>query len=99
MWHALGKWLEAHKSDPMTIAIASAVLGALLTKFLPFLFNLFKPLAKWGTKKIGGHLSFRQFEKQYLDWLVITARELRLAGVVFYDDVKKPQLEQVFVSV
>lgn len=47
---------------------------------------------------IGGRFADREFEKKYLDWVVTTHRELKLTGIVTYDAAKKPQLEQVFVS-
>ncbi len=99
MWNDLKRWLEEYKANPLAIGIAAALAGALLTRFVPFLWSSLKVLASWIGKGIGGKLAYRQFEKQYLDWLVISVRELRLTGVVTYDDVKKPQLEQVFVSV
>jgi hypothetical protein len=55
-------------------------------------------LLSWLGRAAGGRLAYRDFEKNYLDWAVTELRELKLAGVIANDDAKKPQLEQVFVS-
>jgi hypothetical protein len=98
MWQTLQKLLQQYGDNKLVIAIVSAFLGVVLTKLIPFLWGLVgKMFLKCG-KMIGGRFAYREFEKRYLDWIVTELRELRLTGIVSYDDAKKPQLEQVFVS-
>lgn len=78
--------------------MVSAIIGAILTKLVPFLFHLAEVLFSRLGRMIGGRFAYREFRKHYLNWIVTELRELRLTGIVSYDDTKKPQLEQVYVS-
>jgi hypothetical protein len=99
MFIGLKRLLEDYKSNTLVVAIVSVIVGALFTKLVPSLWRVLTQVLGWIGKRVGGRLAYRHFEKEYLNWLAISARELKLAGVVTYDDVKKPQLEQVFVSI
>lgn len=98
MWQAFQELLRKYGDNKLAIAIVSAFLGVILTKLIPFLWAFVsKMIFKLG-KMMGGRFAYREFEKRYLDWVVTELRELKLTGIVSYDDAKKPQLEQVFVS-
>jgi hypothetical protein len=49
MWQAIVKFIEDNGKNPLVVAIVGALLGALLTKLLPWIFN------KLG--KLGGALA------------------------------------------
>lgn len=98
MWVHLQKLLQQYDDNTLVIVIISATLGFFFAKFLPFICSLVGGLMSKLGKMIGGRFAYREFEKLYLDWVVTELRELKLTGIVSYDDVKKPQLEQVFVS-
>jgi len=90
--------LEKYSTNKLVLIIVSAAAGALLTKFLPFCWENLRRAMLFLFKRVGGSFLFRNFEKQYLDWVVTELRQLRLAGIVSHDDTRRPQLEQVFVS-
>jgi predicted NACHT family NTPase len=92
------------RTNPAFGAIAAAVAGGLVTiigtKLLPFLGGRARSATAWVLGRLSGRYEFRQFERQYLDWLITSLQDLRLAGVVISEDAaKRPRLEQVFVSV
>lgn len=75
-----------------------AIAAALASRFFRFVWRLLCRLSSKLARMMGGRLACREFERRYLDWVVTQNRELKLTGVVSYDESKKPQLEQVFVS-
>jgi hypothetical protein len=97
--HASGSVrVVAENSDKLFLVLASALVGAVLTRFIPFLWNLLLRVCLQLLRLIGGRYANITFERLYLDWLVTNLRELKLTGIVAIDETKKPQLEQVFVS-
>lgn len=97
VWEAARTWL-GQQDDRVVIALASAAGTAILMKYLPYLLSLLTRLLALLGRLVGGRFAYRDFEARYLNWLVADLRELRLTGIVSYDQAKKPQLEQVFVS-
>jgi hypothetical protein len=91
-------WLKQPGNIAIAAALIGAVAGAIFTKFLPFLTDIISSLGVAVARHIGGRFARLTFQKVYLNWLVTELRELKLTGIVSYDEVKKPQLEQVFVS-
>jgi HEAT repeat protein len=98
MLHRVLEWIEKTDQNKLIAALTLLVVGILLRDLLPYLLRQCFQLARWIGKKLGGRLSYRYIEKNYLNWLVTELRELKLAGVVGADAAKKPKLEQVFVS-
>ncbi|HEX8139937.1 MAG TPA: hypothetical protein VF544_20420 [Pyrinomonadaceae bacterium] len=95
---SLPDFLQQYSDNKLVIALASALATVLLTKLLPYVWSKITGLTTWLGALLGGRLAFRSFEQNYLDWVVTELRELRLTGIVSQDTTKKPQLEQVFVS-
>jgi energy-coupling factor transporter ATP-binding protein EcfA2 len=94
----ISEWLKEPRNFGIAAAIVGALAGAVLTKLLPFLFRVCSKLFSAIARRLGGRFAFKSFQRTYLDWIVTELRELKLTGIVSYDDAKKPQLEQVFVS-
>jgi len=98
MFEALQTFLAKYSENKFILAIAAAVVGAVLTKLVPFLWSAIGRGCGLVLRLLGGRYAHRSFKKHYLDWLVTSLRELKLTGVVAADEAKKPQLEQVFVT-
>jgi HEAT repeat protein len=94
----LKNFLQQYEDNKLVIALVGAILGAILTKSIPTLWNSLRSFVIWLGRIAGGRLAYRDFQKRYLDWVVTEHRELKLTGIVTSDDAKKPKLEQVFVS-
>lgn len=87
---------EQHKE--IFLVIAGGMVAAVLQKLIPYLWHLLGKSIIELKRISGGRYAESSFEKLYLDWAVTELRELKLAGITSYDDAKKPQIEQVFVS-
>jgi HEAT repeat protein/energy-coupling factor transporter ATP-binding protein EcfA2 len=98
MWDIIQNWIKHNEDNKIVIAILAAIIGAILTKLVPYLWKGLIGLVGLICRKIGGRFAYRNFRNRYLDWVVTEMRELKLTGIVAHDDAKKPQLEQVFVS-
>lgn len=94
----LDDWLKQYGTIAVVSAIAGAIATAILTKLVPYLWTQGGNLISKLGKAIGGSFAYHDFERKYLDWVVTELRELKLTGIVTNDESKKPQLEQVFVS-
>lgn len=98
MWQTIKIWVITHSENKLFLAAAAALIGAFLTKLLPYAWLIIGRLLTWGARKIGGRVSHRALEHRYLNWIATDLRELKLSGIVSYDQSKKPQLEQVYIS-
>jgi energy-coupling factor transporter ATP-binding protein EcfA2 len=90
--------IDQLSENKLFIAIIAAIVGAILTKLVPAAWGGLKSFLRWSGRLVGGRFAYKSFEKLYLDWIVTEHQELKLTGIVSSDDVKKPKLEQVFVS-
>jgi hypothetical protein len=91
-------WFDMAMKNPLWVGLGGVILGALLNKFLPFLWSSVLNFGTWLLGRFGGRLAHRHLEKQLMNWTVMQLRELKLTGIVSSDNAKKPTLEQVFVS-
>ena len=96
LWGAFLSLLESLR--PYVGYLIVVALTALATKFFPFIWRIMCKISSKCARIMGGHFASREFERRYLDWVVTQNQELKLTGVVTHDEAKKPQLEQVFVS-
>jgi HEAT repeat protein len=86
------------KYQILIVAIFTLIVAPLFWKIAGGLWSLLIRLGDRLGRLAGGRLSYRSFEKQYLNWVVTENKDLKLTGIVSYDEAKKPQLEQVFIS-
>lgn len=89
---------EKYGESKLLIVLVTALATAILTKLLPYLWSQASKFISWIGGLLGGRLAFRGFRQRYLDWVITELKELKLTGIVAQDTQKKPQLEQVFVS-
>ncbi len=82
----------------LIVAILTLFIAPLFWKIAGIIKSLFIKIIDKIGGRIGGKFSYRSFEKQYLNWVVTENKDLKLTGIVSFDDAKKPQLEQVFIS-
>jgi HEAT repeat protein len=97
----MSQWLEffrEYENNKLLIAVAGVVVGAILTKTVPALWLATRRLVVWLGRFAGGRFAYHSFQTRYLEWVISEYSELKLTGVVTSDDAKRPQLEQVFVS-
>jgi HEAT repeat protein len=91
--------LDLLKEYPAAGPIVGVIVGGVLTFFIPYLWKSGGRAGAWVLGKLSGHYEHREFEKQYLDWVITSLQDLKLAGVVPNEEAaKRPRLEQVFVS-
>jgi HEAT repeat protein len=86
------------KYQVLIVAVFTLIVAPLFWKLTGGLWKLLVKLCDRLGRLAGGRLSYRSFEKQYLNWVVTENKDLKLTGIVSYDEAKKPQLEQVFIS-
>jgi hypothetical protein len=100
----LQQLLQFFKDHPEAGPVGlGGLVGVLVTllggRLVPYLWVQAGRGLGWLLGKLSSRYQLRQFEKLYLDWVITTHQDLKLAGVVLNEDAaKRPRLEQVFVS-
>ena len=93
------QFFDLLKDYPAVGPIIGAVLTLIGVYLIPYLWRNAARAIAWLGGKLSGRYKRREFEKLYLDWLITSLQDLRLAGVVPSEDAsKRPRLEQVFIS-
>jgi len=102
MWQAIVKFIEDNGKNPLVVAIVAALLGALLTKLLPWIFNKLGKLGGTLAALFGGRWQDYAFEKRYLDWLIGRHRFLGQlpsnVAVATGEQAQLAELEQIYVA-
>ena len=70
------------KDNPAVGPLIGVVLTLTGVYLVPYVWRNVGRAIAWLLGKLSGRYQHREFEKQYLDWLVTSLQDLKLAGVV-----------------
>ena len=100
MWKTIVKLIEDYGKNPLVVAIVAALLGALLTKLLPWLFHKLGTLGSAALALFGGRWQDYRFEQRYLNWLIDRHRTLGQlpSNVAVSTGGQAAELEQIYVA-
>jgi hypothetical protein len=92
------QFVKDHEKALAGAGIIGAILGAILTKLIPYIWELLCKLGAFLLTLLTGKRSAAEFEKKYLSSVINTHKGLRLPGIATWDTRRAPELEQVFIS-
>ena len=99
LWDIVQEYWDKLSPTSLPYIILYIIIGGLIKDHFPKIIRLLWRGIKFVFFKVTGD-RFRslEFQKEYLNWVIRDLRGLKLTGIISNDETKKPQLEQVFVT-